>query len=94
MPGVCSSICTISDSGAEANTSASMSPASMAITAGVCDWSRKLMSASGMLLASSSFLTRLGAPLPGGPMFSFQPANWVRLVKASVLSRRWAESSR
>ena len=89
MPGVCSSICTISDSGAEANTSASISPASSAIVAGVCSsWLRAMRLAS-MLLASNNLSIRRGTPLPAVPTFRRRPCSCDRADR-----RAWALSLR
>ena len=60
MPGVCSSICTIGDSGAEANTSASMSPASSADHGRRLGCRSSVIVAGSMRLASSSLLHQHG----------------------------------
>ena len=88
MPGVCSSIWTSSDSGAEAKTIASMRPSSRPTTAGVCGSRTSVIVAGSIRFASISRRIRLGTPLPGSPMLTRQPASCARLVSSGALSSR------
>ena len=93
-PGVRSNICTISDSGADANTSASISPPSNATTAGVCGCSSSVSVLRSTPFASSRRCINSGVPLPGAPMLTFQPGNCASVPSVALFSRRRAESSR
>src|SRR2546428_125399 len=62
MPGVCSSICTIGDSGAETSTSASSSLPSSAMTAGVSSRLLRFSSSRSRWLAPSSLAKSPGEP--------------------------------
>ena len=68
MPGVCSSICTISASGAEANTSASESPATMDLLAGDSD---ALVFAS----APEALMVQMLLQTPGIALYDFAQAD-------------------
>ena len=95
-PGVCSSIWTISDSGAEANTSASISPASSAITAGVCSSrEQRQRAAARWRFASIIRSIRFGTPLPRRADVQAPARELRRGSSASArFSRRCAESLR
>ncbi len=89
-----SSICTINDSGAEANTSASSSPDRKATVAGVCSSADSLMASAAMLFASNSLAISAGTPLPAVPTFSRRPASCGSELRVPVASTFLAASSR
>ena len=94
MPGVCSSMRTSADSGAETNTSESISPASNATTAGVGP-SRDTVTSLGSSPAASIMRSiRLVMPLPGAPMLTRQFLSWARCSRRAWPSRRCALSVR